>query len=65
MADRNEGLVPYIEYDPDLPEIGCCNCDGGWKHGCCDDLCYACNEPQWCENAISCRHCNPDGLFDG
>ena len=20
-------------------EIGCVNCDSGWNHGCCDDLC--------------------------
>ena len=41
--------------------IGCGNCDGGWNHGCCDDMCYACNEPEWCENAVPCRCCNPLG----
>jgi hypothetical protein len=50
---------PSFGYDGQ--EIGCCNCDGGWNHGCCDDLCYGSNEPEWCENAIPCRHCNPFG----
>ena len=50
------------EYDGyDEGEIGCVNCDGGWNHGCCDDLCRGSNEPEWCEFARACRHCNPHG----
>lgn len=41
--------------------IGCVNCDGGWRHGCCDDLCRGCNEPEWCDLARPCPHCNPHG----
>jgi hypothetical protein len=48
-----------LEYDD--REFGCVNCDGGWRHGCCDDMCYGCNEPQWCPDALPCRHCNPHG----
>lgn len=50
----------YDDYD-DSPGIGCANCDGGWSHGCCDDLCRGSNEPEWCENAIACWTCNPHG----
>lgn len=42
-------------------EIGCVNCDGGWRHGCCDDLCRGCNEPEWCDYARPCSTCNPHG----
>ena len=48
-------------YYPEAVDIGCVNCDGGWRHGCCDDLCRGSNEPEWCENAIFCRTCNPHG----
>ena len=50
-------------YDDDLPDIGCCNCDSGWRHGCCDDMCYGCNDPQDCDAAIPCRDCNPHGEY--
>lgn len=49
------------EYWVDDGEIGCVNCDGGWRHGCCDDLCRGSNDSEWCENAIPCRTCNPFG----
>ncbi len=43
-------------------EFGCVHGGyDGWRHGCCDDMCIACNEPEWCENGIPCRHCNPFG----
>lgn len=46
----------------DEGEIGCVHCGyDGWNHGCCDDLCYACNEAVDCDNARRCRHCNPHG----
>lgn len=43
--------------------IGCAMCGfEGWSHSCCSDLCYACNEPAWCDaGGIPCRHCNPHG----
>lgn len=49
----------YFDYDD--REIGCVNCDGGWRHGCCDDMCIGSNEPEWCEDARPCRTCNPYG----
>ena len=48
-------------FDPDAGQIGCCNCDSGWRHGCCDDLCYASVAPVDCDAAIPCRFCNPNG----
>ena len=50
----------YDEYD-DAPSIGCYECDGGWRHGCMDDMCRGCNEAVDCEDAYPCRHCNPNG----
>ncbi len=47
--------------DDDIGGIGCCNCDGGWHHGCCDDLCCGSNEAVDCDNAFPCKFCNPDG----
>ena len=49
-------------FDDGPSGIGCgyCNMEG-WRHGCCDDLCRGCNEPECCDSAIPCRHCNPDG----
>lgn len=62
MSDKEREAEDEIEYDyDDAPGIGCCDCDDGWKHGCCDDLCYGCNDPVDCDNAIPCRHCNPTG----
>lgn len=56
------GLISCVCFDyDDSPGIGCADCDSGWRHGCCDDLCYGSNEPEWCDNAIACRHCNPHG----
>lgn len=51
-------------YDEEYGEIGCglCNQDG-WHHGCCDDLCRGSNEPQDCDFAHNCKHCNPDGDY--
>jgi hypothetical protein len=55
------GFVSCVCFDYDEREIGCVDCDSGWRHGCCDDLCYGSNEPEWCDNAIACCHCNPHG----
>jgi hypothetical protein len=50
------------DYDDD--EIGCVNCDNGWKHGCCDDLCIGCtDEAIDCFSPVPCRECNPKGLI--
>lgn len=52
---------PEDDYD-DEPGIGCYECEGGWKHTCCDDLCRACNEAVDCEDGgRPCRVCNPHG----
>lgn len=48
-------------YYDDFEGPGCVNCDGGWRHGCIDDLCRGYNEPEWCEDAIPCPTCNPHG----
>jgi hypothetical protein len=50
-------------FDYDEREIGCVNCDMGWRHGCCDDLCRGSVEPQDCENARACSHCNQHGEY--
>jgi hypothetical protein len=49
--------------DYDEREIGCVDCDSGWRHGCCDDLCYGSVEPQDCDMARACPHCNPRGEY--
>ena len=55
-------LMPdHDPYDDEPQGLGCVHCDMGWLHGCCDDMCYGCNEPQDCPDAYPCRHCNPDG----
>jgi hypothetical protein len=38
----------------------CVQCDRGWLHGCCDDMCRNCEEAVDCPNAWACK-CNPDG----
>lgn len=51
-------------YDPDHFDheesdgAGCVNCQGGWKHGCMDDLCRGAYSADQCEDAIPCRTCN-------
>lgn len=45
----------------EVGEIGCVNCDGGWRHGCCDDLCIGSNETDRCDYARKCLTCNPNG----
>lgn len=57
---------PYVEEaDMDLESggFGCIHCHfEGWHHNCCDDLCYGCNEPAWCDTGgRPCRYCNPHG----
>lgn len=48
--------------DLDGPDFGCIHCQyDGWRHTCCDDLCYGSNEPEWCDFAAPCRHCNKHG----
>lgn len=53
-------------FEPDTggpgPE-GCYNCNGGWLHGCCDDLCRGCNEAFDCDAARPCPICNRDGEY--
>lgn len=50
------------DFDGDDGEgIGCYNCDGGWKHGCMDDLCRGSTDATECEDAYPCRICNPQG----
>lgn len=49
---------PYADFGP----IGCGYCGhAGWHHGCCDDLCRNCYEPEDCPQGKPCRHCNPYG----
>lgn len=48
-------------YDEDDGSIGCANCDLGWRHGCCDDLCRGSSDAADCHNARACQTCNPDG----
>ncbi|MDR7257752.1 hypothetical protein J2X47_001932 [Sphingomonas sp. BE270] len=55
------GFTDCLCFDDDQTEIGCVNCDSGWHHGCCDDLCRGSNDPEWCDSAVACRHCNPYG----
>lgn len=43
--------------------LGCYECQGGWRHGCMDDLCRGSNEPEDCDAAYPCRNCNPEGRF--
>jgi len=53
---------PYIEEaDRDLAGIGCWNCDMGWRHGCCSDMCMNCTEAAWCDYARPCPLCNSSG----
>lgn len=50
------------DFDADDGEgIGCYNCDGGWKHGCMDDLCRGGADASECEDAYPCRIYNPQG----
>lgn len=42
-------------------DIGCYECNSGWKHGCMDDLCRGGNDASECHDAIACRACNPTG----
>lgn len=50
-------------YDDGMgPQYGCVHCGyEAWRHGCCDDMCRSCYEPEDCPDAIPCRHCNPGG----
>lgn len=43
--------------------LGCSNCERGWVHACCDDLCRNSNDASDCSGAIACRACNPEGDF--
>jgi hypothetical protein len=56
---------PEELFDDDFerPEIGCYECDGGWKHGCCSDMCIGCYEAVECDRAYPCRLCNSSGGF--
>lgn len=49
-------------YQDDGPDtIGCWNCEGGWKHGCMDDLCRGSLDACDCDDGYACRLCNPTG----
>jgi hypothetical protein len=51
-----------FDFDDDGPdEIGCYECEDGWRHGCCDDLCRGSVEAVDCDAAHPCRLCNPRG----
>ncbi len=45
--------------DDEDRDPGCCECDEGWKHGCCDDMCRGqYDQPlDCCSNPVPCR-CN-------
>lgn len=59
-AFDNDGDRPLD--DDDFGGIGCGLChQEGWFHGCCDDMCRGCNEPEDCDNGYPCKNCNPDG----
>jgi len=51
----------FYDEDDDDGSIGCANCDMGWRHGCCDDLCRGSYEASDCDSARPCQTCNPDG----
>lgn len=57
--------IPDVEFDDDAEEFypaGCSACDtSGWNHGCCDDMCRHCEEPENCSSARPCSRCNPEG----
>ncbi len=51
------------EFYDDAPDIGCWNCEGGWKHGCMDDLCRGSACADQCDDAYPCPTCNPKGDY--
>lgn len=62
MVDPNDNdFYEDEEYEED--GIGCANCDGGWHHGCMDDLCRGSTDAEECEDAIPCKLCNPNGEY--
>lgn len=63
MSEPDEMEQDAWWFADDGPEgIGCCNCGhSGWNHGCCDDICRNCYEPEDCPSGRPCKHCNPDG----
>ena len=57
-------IVDDDGYDPDydVTEIVCYDCDSGWKHSCCSDMCMSCYDAQdYLYGGRPCRHCNPHG----
>jgi hypothetical protein len=54
-ADRDN----FEGYGYDGQEIGCTNCDGGWRHRCWDDMCISRYSAEDCRVAVCCRDCNP------
>lgn len=60
-AASKDGTQDDDFYADDSEGIGCYNCDGGWKHGCMDDLCRGGADATECEDAYPCRICNPQG----
>lgn len=66
MSGREKIDLDYVDSDFDRrPDpASCYNCNSGWKHGCCDDLCIGANEANECEDRYACKVCNPDGEYD-
>ena len=59
MAESQD--LDDFDYD-ESDAIGCYNCEGGWRHTCCDDLCRNCNEAYDCDDGgRPCKLCNPRG----
>lgn len=62
MSEPYDEAEEYLDGDQsDQP--GCWNCDGGWRHGCMDDMCRGASDAIDCQDAFPCRLCNPRGLF--
>ncbi len=49
------------DFYEDEDGIGCSNCDGGWVHACCDDLCRGSADAADCLSARARQTCNPHG----
>lgn len=57
------GAADHMMDDGYEDDPGCCECDGGWRHGCMDDMCRGSADGIDCPDAYPCRHCNPKGLL--
>lgn len=61
VYEDNLSFDDLDEDDCDHVGLGCSNCDSGWVHGCCDDLCRGSRGGPDCQSALACRACNPEG----